>query len=221
VYGRDTRSGSVVDAVLAVGIVVNLGAFMVSTLPWDLTSARQVTAILTLGAALAGRVFGPYLAAVRWLPALVAVMILGYGGEFVARTTERPAAPANAELAAWLVERNLSYGLGGFWTSNDITVISGGNVWIAPVTGEDRVYGYRWLSNVDWYDPAAHDARFMIVDRLYPPYGTEQGARESFGEPAQRHEVGRYTVLVYDHNLLVGLRAACLPGEAPSMAECP
>jgi hypothetical protein len=221
VYGRDARPGSVVDAVLAIGIVVNLGAFMVSTLPWDLTSARQVTAILTLGAALAGRVFGPQLAAVRWLPTLVAVMILGYGGEFVARTTERPVAPANAELASWLVARNLSYGLGGFWTSNDITVISGGNVWIAPVTGEDRVYGYRWLSHVDWYDPAAHDARFMIVDRLYPPYGTEQGAKESFGAPTQRHEVGRYTVLVYDHNLLVGLPAACLPGTAPSMAECP
>ena len=211
---------SMVDQLLALAIVVNLGAFVVSTLPWDLTSARQLTAILTLGAVLAGRVWGPRLAAMRWLPAAVAVMVLVYGGEFVARTTEPPVPAANAELAGWLEAHGLSYGLAGFWSSNDVTLLTAGRVRVAPVTGEAQLYGYRWLSNADWYDPGAHDARFMIVDRHYPPYGTEAGATQSFGPPIARHEVGQYTVLVYDHNLLVGLPAACLPATAPSMADC-
>jgi hypothetical protein len=156
----------------------------------------------------------------RWLPAAVAVMVLVYGGEFVVRTTERPVPAANAELAGWLEAHGLSYGLAGFWSSNDVTLITSGRVRVAPVTGEAQVYGYRWLSNADWYDPGAHDARFMIVDQHYPPYGTEAGAAQSFGPPIARHEVGQYTVLVYDHNLLVGLPAACLPATAPSMAEC-
>ncbi|MDT5025486.1 MAG: hypothetical protein QOE61_1912, partial [Micromonosporaceae bacterium] len=181
---------SMVDQLLALAVVVNLGAFVVSTLPWDLTSARQLTAILTLGAVLAGRVWGPQLAEMRWLPAAVAVMVLVYGGEFVARTTERPVPAANAELAGWLEAHGLSYGLAGFWSSNDVTLITSGRVRVAPVTGEAKLYGYRWLSNADWYDPGAHDARFMIVDRRYPPYGTEAGAAQSFGPPIARHEVG-------------------------------
>jgi hypothetical protein len=214
------RSESRVDEVLALGIGINIGAYVVSTIPTDLMSARQVTAVLTMGAALVGRVWGPRLASLRWLPGLVAVMALVYGGEFVARTAEPPVPPANATLAAWLESRNLQYGLSGFWTSNDISVITGGRVRIAPVVGDKRVYGYRWLSSVEWYDAKRHDARFVIIDRLYPPHGTEAGAVASFGEPKERHDIGRHTILVYDHNLLVDLPADCVPGHSRSMADC-
>jgi phosphoglycolate phosphatase-like HAD superfamily hydrolase len=41
-----------------------------------------------------------------------------------------------------------------------------------------------------------------------------------FGPPVERRDFNRYTVLVYDHNLLVGLHALCGPDIAPSMADC-
>jgi hypothetical protein len=53
--------GDRTDQVLAVAAVTNLVAFVASTLPTDLMSARQVAVVLPLGAALAARVFAPRL----------------------------------------------------------------------------------------------------------------------------------------------------------------
>jgi hypothetical protein len=193
-----------VNEILAVGILVNLGAFVVSTLPADLTSGREVVAVLVFGAVLAGRVLGPRLARVRALPVVLAVMLLGYGGEFVARTAQPAATPTNGAVAQWLDEHSLTYGLGGFWTANDITLLTGGRVHVAPITGTGRVYGYRWESTMDWYDPARHDARFLLVQRVVNP-DRVPAALSQFGTPRLTHDVGGVTILVYDHNLLSGL----------------
>src|SRR6185437_7748680 len=51
-------AGDRVAEVLAVAILVNLAAYVVSTHPSDLASARQIVTVLPFGAALAGRVLG-------------------------------------------------------------------------------------------------------------------------------------------------------------------
>lgn len=219
-----TRDRDRLGEVMAVGFLVNVAAFVVSTLPADLTTARQVAVTLPLGAALLGRTAGPWLASRRLatrrlLPAAAAVL-LALGGEFAVRTAERPVPAANQDIADWLVANDLTYGVGGFWTANNLTLNSGGRVRVAPITGTSRIWAYRWLSKAEWYDPAHHDARFVVVDRGDRPDEVLRGLTMQFGSPTQRQDFGRFSVLVYDHNLLAGLPAYCFPGVAPSMAEC-
>ena len=79
---------------LAVGIAVNVGAFVVSTLPVDLLTSRQLVATLPLGAVLAGRTLGRYVVADRRLVAgglaLLAVFTVAFA---VRATTARPGHP--------------------------------------------------------------------------------------------------------------------------------
>jgi hypothetical protein len=217
-----------VAEVMAAGILVNIGAFVVSTLPVDLMSSRQIAAVLGLGAALAGRVFGGRLTAVRRAPArlrpallaVFAAVVLLSGGVFVARAAA-PSVPAlNQDVAGWLESQHLRYGLGGYWTANNITLIARGRVQVVPVTGTDRIMGYRWESHAEWYDPARHDARFIVLNLDNRTYGTVKGATAQFGAPIERHDFGRYAVLVYDHNLLAGLPAYCVPTIVARMADC-
>lgn len=208
---------------ITVGIVVNVGAFMVSALPRDLYSARQVVAVLPLGAVLVGRVWGPPLAALRRhvVPALAVVLAL-LAAELAAHVAA-PDQPAKAEaVAAWLEQRGLRYGLGEYWTANNVTVMTSGRVHVAPVFTTDRVSGYRWESKAEWYDATRHDARFLVVDAVgHRGSRTLRTAEAQFGPPVDRQAFADAIVLVYDHNLLVDLPAYCVPESAPSMADCP
>jgi hypothetical protein len=214
-----TPSGDLVTQLLAVSIVVNLGAFVVSTLPVDLMSARQLAVVLPMGAALAGRVFGARLAVRRVMPALAAVLVL-FAGVFAARAAERPVPATNKDIGDWLTAKGLDHGLGGYWNASTITLATGGRVQVAPVTGSDRIMGYRWESRAQWYDPARVDARFIVLDLTTPVYGTVTTATAQFGPPVERRDFGHFAVLVYDHNLLAGLPAYCVPEVRPTMADC-
>ncbi len=217
--GGGRAGGDRVAELMAVGVLVNLGAFVVSTLPVDLMSARQLAVVLSTGAALTGRVFGGRLAARRTLPVLTVVLLL-FAGVFVARTGDRPVPVTNKDIGDWLVAEGLDHGLGGYWNASAITLATGGRVQVAPVTGTDRIMGYRWESRAQWYDPERVDARFLVLDQTDPVYGTVDAATAQFGPPVQRRDFGHFAVLVYDHNLLVGLPAYCVPEVRPSMAQC-
>ena len=218
---RPDQPGRLVDELLLAGVGVNLGAFVVSTIPFDATSARQIAAVLFLGAALVGRTVGPWLAARRWLPVAVAALVVVFGAEFATRLTEPAVRHEHYDAAEFLESRGLTYGLGGFWTANNLTLQTGGVVHVAPIIGETEVFGYRWLSKADWYDPTKHDARFVVIHANSPAYGTVDGVVKQFGEPVERKQLGLITILLYDKNLLVGLPAWCMPDTAPSMAQCP
>ena len=224
-------AGDPVSQLLAFGIIANLAAFLVSTLPFDRLSARQVVSVLPLGAALAGRVYGPRItaglrSARRYLPVLVAVL-LGLGTAFGVQAAQaHPVLATNQNIAQWLEAQHLTYGLGGYWNANVITLATSGRIRVVPLSaGAERrgvLFAYRWESRADWFDPARHDARFIVVDLNDPAYGTLPVAVGQFGPPIGQQNFGRYSVLIYDHNLLVGLPALCGGGHsAPSMAECP
>jgi hypothetical protein len=135
--------------VLAVGIVVNLAGFVASVIPATPFDTREIAAVLPFGAVLAGRVFGPRLAAPvaarvlaprsrlprcrPWVAALAVaaafqLAALGYGAT-------RPAAsdPEQA-LAGWLAARGLTAGLGTFTDANLTTLDSGGAVRVLAVS---------------------------------------------------------------------------------------
>jgi hypothetical protein len=207
---------------LTVGILVNLGAFVVSALPTDLLSARQVVAILPLGAVLVARIFGPPLAAAgHKITAALAVLLMLLAGELIAHATFQGVRGHAVDVAQWLDDRGLSYGIGEYWNANNVTVLTGGRVQVAPVVAGPPIASYRWESKEDWYDPAKHDARFLVVDTRNPSTRTEATARSQFGDPVERHEFDGAVVLVYAHNLLRGLPAYCVPETAPTPAACP
>lgn len=226
VTGQVLRRGGGADAdratqILACAIGINVCAFVVSTLPVDLLTSRQVAAVLPIGAALAGRVFGKRLATPRLMPVVAAALAVSTLA-FVVRATDRPVPEAGADVGNWLVSRNLTHGLGSYWGANVVTLNTSGRVTVAPTIGVGQdIMGYRWESRADWYDPARHDARFLVIDLDNPGYGTVAGATRQFGAPVERHDFGRFSVLVYGHNLLVGLPAYCVPEVAPRMADCP
>jgi hypothetical protein len=215
--------GDLVSEVLAAGVVLNLAAFVASTLPHDLGASREIIGVLLLGAPvagrLAGRLAGPWARLPRLAPALAAVLVL-LAGAFAVRTTE-PAAPhENQDVAEWLAAHHLTTGVGSYWSANNITLATRGRVLVAPMHGRDPFLGYRWESRADWYDPARHDARFVVLDLRDDGQGTLDAAVKQFGPPRERHDFGSSAVLLYDHNLLVGLPALCGPNVAPSMADC-
>lgn len=203
-----------VNQILAVAICVNCAAFIASTLPTDLLSVRQVAVVLPMAAALAGRVLKP-----RFEPVLAGILIL-FAGVFVYHAVQPARQEPKREITAWLESRDLTHGLGSYWNSNDLTLISQQRVTVAPVIGPDQIKGYRWESKAEWYDPAKHDARFIVIDTERPGFGTVEQARRQFGPPLQTRAFGQFTVLVYDKNLLEGLPAECGGWVAPSMLDC-
>ncbi|MET7401290.1 hypothetical protein ABZS66_48200 [Dactylosporangium sp. NPDC005572] len=220
-----SSSADRIAELLAAAIVCNLGAYIISTQAGEnLSSSRQIVAVLPFGAALAARVWGDRLAAlvtrprVRWLTgALAALLVVAFAGQAV---TARARPAEAAHVADWLVAHDLKYGLGSYWASNNVTVAAGGAVQVAPVIGPD-IRAFRWESKASWYDASLHDARFVVIDLQHPAYGTVDAAVGQFGPPRHREDLGRWTVLVYDHNLLVDLPAQCGGLIAAAHAHCP
>jgi hypothetical protein len=232
-YRRGVADDRVAD-VLTVAILINLAAFIVSTQPDDLLSARQIVAVLPFGAALAGRLLGQrrlflgeHSRPARRLgrlpvTALAAALVL-LGGAFATHAATARPAPAEAQDAAdWLAAHGHTYGIGGYWAANTTRLRTKDRVGVAPVIGVNgRIHAYRWESRADWYDPGRHDARFLMLDLKFDNYGTPEEALAQFGAPVERRDFGRFAVLIYDRNLLVGLPAHCGPRTAPSLDRCP
>ena len=227
---RRDRAGDLVAQLAAAGILVNLGAYVVSTHGGDLTSARQAAVVLPLGAVLAGRVLGPMLVPangrtrgvrVRWRVGLLGVLAVLFAAQTVSQARIAPVPGEHQDVADWLVAHHLTFGIGSYWSANNITLASGGRVTVAPVTGPHTVVAFRWETRPDWYDPATHDARFIIIESIRPGYGTVDGVLAQFGAPVERVDFPDAVLLRYDFNLLTDLAADCFPGKAARIADCP
>ena len=202
---------------LTLGILVNLVAYMLSTTPTTYWSAREVAPVLAMGAALAGRMLGRRLWKARLVPALSLVLAcylaaLGY-------SVTKPAIPAVTQnLADWLGQHDLTYGLSSYGIANTTTLASGETVNVRPVSWENtEVAGGPYEFNKSWYDPTQHYANFVIL--IQPPLPIDPIAlwevKASFGKPAHIYYFGRYTIMVFNKNLLTDL-VPSLPPPPPS-----
>jgi hypothetical protein len=205
---RWARAGLAVQ-LAAASLLVSVAAYLCGQNAVDLHSTREFTAVLPLGAALAGRVLARRLRAAALVPAL-AVVLTGYllG---LARVVTLPAAAAQgSQLADWLAARHLSYGLGGYWQSNAVTLDSGGRVRVRAVLAAGPVIiRDDWETEPGWYNPALHQANFMVLSRNAAdarPFLPIANVRATFGQPVTISYVGPYTVLVWNKNLLSELR---------------
>jgi hypothetical protein len=184
-----------VDSVLAVAVIANLVSYLLSTSPGTVLGtgydAREIAAVLPLGAVLAGRVFGTALAGrvlaslpgrppapprlagrakapVRsrisiFISFLTFLVIAGYMSAFGYSAAQGAIPGQDSALAGWLVAHGLRYGLGES-EANVVTVETGARVEVAPVAlAGGRVRALLYQSSAAAYDPRLHDADFLIT----------------------------------------------------------
>jgi hypothetical protein len=202
-WWRASEPDRVTQLLLAV-VVVNVAAYVLSTQAIDVRSVRYLVPAICAGAALAGRL-SPELLVNQRLRAAAVLVSVGYIALLFAGLRVEPAVQPEAELTSWLSSRGLTYGLGSYWDGASATVTSEDHVRIRPVTATDgRLRPYQWVVDKSWYDPElnGNGARFVVVDPTAYQNVTAATASATFGQPSEVHRVGRYTVLVWQRNLL-------------------
>jgi hypothetical protein len=206
---RLLRPDELIVAVLAVAILINLGAYLVSTHTHDVLGAREMAAVLPFGAALAGRMLGERtLAALRAGPMALrpalAVVLVGYLGALGYGAAQTPAPPVNEPLVAWLTGHGFHDGLAGYWEANSTTVASGDRVLVSAVTrtAGGKLTPYQWETNEQDFDPSLHYANFLVAGGPSPLKDALASAARTFGPPQRVFHFDGYTVLVWDTNLL-------------------
>jgi hypothetical protein len=200
---RFLRDRDLVTSLLLVGILASLAAYLTSVRAADLLSTREITAVLPMSAALAGRLLAGRLGGARLLPAL-AVVLAGYAASLGLAAAPAAVPDPSQQLGSWLAARHLDYGLAGYWRANIVTLGSGGAVALRSASGRTVVDAGYWNTNSSWYDPGQHRATFVV---LFRDGGlTENAAVTTFGRPAEVLHDRYYTVLVWNKNLLTELR---------------
>ena len=205
---RLARDGDQIVRLLTIGLLLNLAAFVFST---EIDGgAREIAVVLPLGAALAGRVFGSRIAADRRLVATLGALAVVFSGVLVYHAS-RPSAPADASGAEiWLKTHGYTYGLGGYWNANNITVASGGAVQVRPLNTQPQgIVQYVWDSSSTWYDPGKHYADFIVFG-LGPGssvYARPQQAVAQFGPPVRTVQLPGEEIMIWNKNLLAELPA--------------
>lgn len=223
---RFLRSEDPLVSVLTVGLLVNVGVYVFSTMPVTIWSTREIAGVLPAGAVLAGRLLGGPLArwlapgrpasgrsrpAARfWLRPLAAVVAVAYLAALGWGMAQRQLPAEGQNLADWLAARHLKNGLTGYGYGPTTTLASGGRVELRQAAfSYRRVHPGPEEQQRSWYDPHRHHATFLVLASDPGPFAplTPAQARRIFGRPAHVYSVGReFRVWTYKSNLLTRVR---------------
>jgi hypothetical protein len=210
---RFLRDLAFVDQILLTAIAVNLVSYVFSTQAGSIQTTREITAVLPLGAVLAGRTLASRVLAIRFAPAVLLLVLAGYLGGLGYELAQPPVPPQNHQLTSWLAAHHLSSGLSGFWEANVVTLTSGDRIRVRPLTvAGPRVAPYAWESAAAWYDPRG-TANFVVLGPAiaeYPGFTDSEAVVATFGPPLRTYRIGADLVMVWDKNLLRDL-----PGTTP------
>ena len=210
---RFFAGAALVDQVLPIAIAGNIVLFVTTTAGSQ--GPHEIAAVAPFGAALAARMLGPQAARERAGRALARrtravaygaglAVLLGYLWGLGHDVSQPAAPPDGTQVASWLEAHHLRYGLGGYWQSSIVTVDTGGQVKVRAVVGITAMEPYLWLAKSSWYDPAAQQANFVVLDSTpgYLYWEPRAVVAKVFGRPAREYNVGPFTVMVWDRNLL-------------------
>jgi hypothetical protein len=208
-----------ISQILLVAMILNVVLYVPSTLA-DATdlNAREFAVVLPFGAVLAGRTLagGLRLRAGQapgqgqgqgwpgWQKRLAAILLAICAAGLGYAAAQPSAPPANAQLAEFLAAHHLTRGIGGYWLSSVVTVGSDGAV-IVRAVGPDKLEPNMWESKSSWYDPASQRATFLVTDSapgFFNHWEPKAAALAALGQPARIYHYGRYTIYVWDKNLL-------------------
>ena len=219
-YRRFFSTTDLIVPVLATGIVFNLAAYIFSTVPSTWFDTREITAVLPLGAVLAGRQLAEPLIRARLEPVLAVVLAvyaaaLGYGA------VQPPVADNEQPVIGWLEAHHLVTGLGTYTESNVITLDSGGRVAVRTVTWRHSGAVQRaYESEASWYDPRQSYANFVVTNTADGGNTAVIPRRDIIalaGPPAHTYHYKTFTIMVWNHNLLadLGQPPSAVPGDIP------
>ena len=229
-----------ISPVLATAIAINVAAYVLSVVPVGVFDTREIIAVLPFGAVLAGRMVPGRLAGVprRLKPVLACasacvlacyVAALGYGA------AQPSVANSEQAIVPWLEAHHLTAGLGTYNEANLITLDSGGRVAIRTVSWQfTRDVPRSFESKVDWFDPQHNYANFIVTNTADTTPNRDGSLRQSSmiprlaiaalhaGPPVHVYHYKRFTIMVWDHNLLddLGSPPEILPGEIPCTHDC-
>lgn len=184
---------------LLAGIVINAVAYALGTKAGILPNTREIAPILPFAAALAGRQLGPRLLAMRVTARRVVIPVLGLvlagyaAGLGLELTAPEPPAQ-NTQLADWLADHPIGTGLSGYWESNAVVLTSGGRASVRAVKLVDgRLAPAPNNVKVEWFDPAASRADFVVLAPSVQGYGgfkSQLVVIANFGRPWRVYHVG-------------------------------
>jgi hypothetical protein len=195
---------SLVVQVVTVAIIVNLAAYMFSVLPGTYWGTRQISAVLPLGAVLAGRLAAGRIVQAKLAPAM-AVVLLGYVFALGYGLSQPPQAAWGQDLTGWLTAHHLHGGFAEYPQANTTTLASGGRIQVRTLLWPNGVPAHsRYQAKLSWYDPRLHDARFVVAvskpgSGIQPIY---YQARAAFGPPARTYHDGSYIIMTWRKNLM-------------------
>jgi len=217
--GARWRKSSRAEHLMVLVTILNLGVYVVSK-GAQADGYREVAAVLPSGAALAARAVIPPVfrlarraVAVAVAAALVALVPLAgaasrpHVGPALGPAPGDGATSPTAPLTAWLEAHHVTYALAGYWSASIVTLQSGGQVSARAITLVPRTDGTGydvhvpyWETNSQWYDPAEHDARYVIAQTS--GRWSAKTYERFFGQPAATYQVPGFVVLQYPENLL-------------------
>jgi hypothetical protein len=223
------RRLDLVGQVLVVAIVCAVAAYALSDTPGVVFGtgygAREMAAVLPLGAALAGRMAGPLLAG-RARRAAAAAVLAGYVAALLYSAAQPAVAGPQAGLVQFLLSRHLTTGL-ATRNSQLMTVESGGRLdLLVSYAPGGKVRGVLYESKASDYDPRTRYADFVVAEvplGARPVSSDEISVAETlatFGRPAREYRYGGYTILVYRQNLLAQLPPPQPRGSIHSPGRC-
>jgi hypothetical protein len=195
---------------LGLAILLNVAIYVPSLYVENLLSTREISGVLPFAAVLAGRLLAAPLRRARLVPALAVYLIacavvLGYHASLPAQP------PKNASLAAWLAAEHLKSGLtADYWVANSTTLDTSGRVTVRQISVNQGtlVRPVGWGFKRSWYNPGLQQAQFIVTNDISSPgWGDLKAvAIRTYGPPARTIQDGNLVALVWNANLLAGLR---------------
>ena len=184
-----------------------------------------MAAVLPLGAALAGRMTGPWLLG-RVRQAAAGAVLAGDVAALL-YSAAQPAVPVpQAGLAQWLLSHHLTTGLASR-NSQLLTVESGERLdMLVSYAPGGKVRGVLYQSKASDDHPRTHYADFVVAEvplGARPVSSDEISVAETlatFGLPAREYHYGGNTILVYRQNLLNQLPPPQPRGSIGTPGKC-
>jgi len=195
-------------------LILNLLAFLFSSTPMDLDSARYLPTFA---------VFGPVLVGLSWYEVDVPEKLLWLAAPTIAAAFMIPfcvrlahplsetgvrerveLAPTDPhEVIEFLESNHLTEGYGSYWSANILTVLSDGKIKVREVAlgPEGKLVPLRWFSASQWYD--MKNAKFLIFKDT--AFDVSWGpAISMWGFPADNAQIDGYTILTWSRPLQLG-----------------
>jgi hypothetical protein len=197
-------SRSLLHDLLLFGAGGSAGLFVVLCPNGNGDYARYLTPAIVFAAVLAASLSGHVLTKVSdarvvnvvlaLVLVLVAVGVVGFNSEL-----DRAPAPQSADaLGSFLEAHHLTSGIGDYWSSSIVTVVTGGKVVVRPVIPDRdaRLVRYGRQSDASWYKGVRFTFLVFDTHRSWRNVDATTG-ENTLGPPSEQLEVGTYVILVW------------------------